>query len=186
MVVVGVLQELWGTAVAGSGWRYALRRIAEDVAEVAGFALCVEDIVLGEKPVLQVVRHLFALLLQSGDGRFQCVERLPQIAYGFVVALLDAAQFGFLKLAFAFHGGVLVGRWRYGPASPAVALRLGILHQLPVCLGFGVGTLPCISKVGAQGAQFGGFLHLAYPGVDGGNLALVGLEISVRLLTVEY
>ena len=46
--------------------------------------------------------------------------------------------------------------------------------------------LPCIGKGRAQGAQLRGFLHLAYPCVDGGYLVLVGLEISVGLLTVEY
>ena len=63
-VLIGVLQELRCTAVAGSGWGHGVRVLAEDVDEVALLTLGVEHTISREEPALQIIAHLLALALK--------------------------------------------------------------------------------------------------------------------------
>ena len=106
---IGILQELWSAAVAGSRWRHPLWRGGEDGCQVAAFATGVEHGILAEEPLLQTVRLHLAFLSQHGDAVVEFCRLAAWFGECFVPSLLDAAQFRFLILALSDHLLLLLG-----------------------------------------------------------------------------
>ena len=107
-MLIGVLQQLRGSAFACAGRRNALRSGSEDSAQVFGFSPRIQHVESSEQPHLQGSRPLFPFLLAVFYHFFVECYLLLLLVYPALPCRLLPLQFGLAKLAFANQGSLLL------------------------------------------------------------------------------